>query len=409
MPNHHEWETHTRWAKEYGGLVYLEVFKQPMVFVNSLDIATELFEKRSGIYSDRFPFPMLNGLMGFDWNFGLMPYGERWRRHRKVFHQEFKPTSVVKYQSMQTPEHFMEHIRHFTGALIIEVTFGFNALPGDRYMALADKAMAVLAEAGVPGSFLVDIIPLLRYVPEWMIGAGFQKKAREARQMNKGLVALPFVAIKESLRKGKANPSITTTLLETLGNQPDVSENAEETIRNVAAVTYQTGGDTTAGALYAFILAMLLYPETQRKAQTELDSVIDGRLPEFSDRKNLPFINALCQEVLRWNPVVPLGIAHRVSEDDAFGNYFIPRGSTVVGNAWAMLQDERTYGPEIEKFKPEGFLDPTVHICPGRHFADNTIFITIASTLKAFQITPAIDSTGKEISVKPLFTSGFLS
>ncbi|KAF8576950.1 cytochrome P450, partial [Ramaria rubella] len=153
---------------------------------------------------------------------------------------------------------------------------------------------------------------------------------------------------------------------------------------------------------------MLLYPETQRKAQTELDSVIDGRLPEFSDRKNLPYINALCQEVLRWNPVVPLGIAHRVSEDDAFGTYFIPRGSIVVGNAWAMLQDERTYGPEIEKFKPERFLDPTVQyplpafgfgrrICPGRHFADNTIFIAIASTLKSFQITPARDSTGKEI------------
>ena len=57
-----------------------------------------------------------------------------------------------------------------------------------------------------------------------------------------------------------------------------------------------------------FVLAMLLYPDIQRKAQDELD-VVTGRerLPTFEDRPQLPFVDAVCKEVLRWRPVAPLG------------------------------------------------------------------------------------------------------
>jgi cytochrome P450 len=80
---------------------------------------------------------------------------------------------------------------------------------------------------------------------------------------------------------------------------------------------------------------MILYPEVQRKAQAELDSVIGmSQLPSFEDRESLPYVNDLCKEVLRWHPVLPLGIAHRVMQDDIYGDYLIPSGSLVIGNAW---------------------------------------------------------------------------
>jgi cytochrome P450 len=80
---------------------------------------------------------------------------------------------------------------------------------------------------------------------------------------------------------------------------------------------------------------MVLFPEAQRKAQEELDEVVGLiRLPEYSDRKNLPYVNALCKEILRWHPVVPLGVPHRVTQDDVYNGYFIPAGSFVFGNTW---------------------------------------------------------------------------
>lgn len=53
---------------------------------------------------------------------------------------------------------------------------------------------------------------------------------------------------------------------------------------------------------------MAMYPEVQKKAQAEIDAVIgNDRLPEFSDRDLLPYINALVKESMRWQSIIPLG------------------------------------------------------------------------------------------------------
>jgi cytochrome P450 len=53
---------------------------------------------------------------------------------------------------------------------------------------------------------------------------------------------------------------------------------------------------------------LVLYPDVKERAQAELDSVLArDKLPEFEDRPRLPYINALCRELLRWRLVAPLG------------------------------------------------------------------------------------------------------
>lgn len=100
-------------------------------------------------------------------------------------------------------------------------------------------------------------------------------------------------------------------------------------------------------------MAMCLYPEAQKKAQAELDSVLGGRLPDFNDRLNLPYINAVIKETMRWqqvtplglhfpsceiqtvnNPIILLGFGHTSSEADEYDGYFIPKGTIVIGNGW---------------------------------------------------------------------------
>lgn len=78
-----------------------------------------------------------------------------------------------------------------------------------------------------------------------------------------------------------------------------------------------------------------MYPDVQRKAQQELDDVLMGtRLPEFDDKRSLPYIDAVVKEVLRWHPLLPLAVAHTSLADDVFEGYFIPAGSIVFGNVW---------------------------------------------------------------------------
>lgn len=62
------------------------------------------------------------------------------------------------------------------------------------------------------------------------------------------------------------------------------------------------------GTLSVFILAMVRYPEVQKKAQREIDAVVgSSRLPSLKDRDQLPYMKALAKEVLRWHAVAPQG------------------------------------------------------------------------------------------------------
>ena len=57
-----------------------------------------------------------------------------------------------------------------------------------------------------------------------------------------------------------------------------------------------------------FFLAMVCYPEVQKEAQTELDNVLKGRLPEHSDIPSLPYLSALVREVFRY--AAPCSLLH---------------------------------------------------------------------------------------------------
>jgi hypothetical protein len=62
---------------------------------------------------------------------------------------------------------------------------------------------------------------------------------------------------------------------------------------------------------------MVLFPDVQKRIQAELDGVLGRkRLPTFEDRASLPYLEATIKESLRFHPPTPLGIAHRLVEDD---------------------------------------------------------------------------------------------
>ena len=84
---------------------------------------------------------------------------------------------------------------------------------------------------------------------------------------------------------------------------------------------------------------MTLFPDVQSRAQAELDAVVgSGRLPDLTDREALPYTNAIAKEILRWNTIGPLGIAHSNTSDDEYRGYFIPARSTVMVNVWYVPQ-----------------------------------------------------------------------
>jgi cytochrome P450 len=88
-------------------------------------------------------------------------------------------------------------------------------------------------------------------------------------------------------------------------------------------------------SMYYFFLFMTLNPDVQAKAQAEIDKVVGpNRLPNLSDRKNLPYVTALVSEVFRCGIVTPGALPHKLDRDDTYNGYFFPKDSLVAPNIW---------------------------------------------------------------------------
>ena len=72
---------------------------------------------------------------------------------------------------------------------------------------------------------------------------------------------------------------------------------------------------------------MILYPDVQKRAQEEVDRITGRkRLPEYDDQESMPYVQALVREVVRWKPLLPLGLAHANNKSDMYKGHFIPKG-----------------------------------------------------------------------------------
>lgn len=316
------------------------------------------------------------------------------------------------------------------GAIILKLTYGYSVRHNgaDPLVDLIEKVVQNFGEALVPMAWLVDVIPALRYLPHWLPGMRFKRVAQEWNQLNQDSVNIPYLFTKSQIADGDFQSSLVSRAIgELSGNYQaptplSLSQSDEDDIKWTAATLYGAGADTTVSSLTSFVLAMLMFPQVQRKAQEEIDCVIeDGRLPQFQDRINLPYTNSIVSEVLRWAPVGPMGMPHLCGQDMEYEGYHIPQGSIIISSIWWFCHDPEVYA-DPESFEPERYLAPRSEpdprevvfgfgrrVCPGQHLADSNLFVTIAQMLAVFHFGKALDEYGKEIPVKLEHTPGIIS
>ena len=92
-----------------------------------------------------------------------------------------------------------KHVLHFLRTRLVgSTTNSINVRPyNDPYIKIAEEAIMAIAELLIPGAFLVDIIPILKYVPEWFPGAKFQSKTAVTRKYAALMRNMTFAATEE--------------------------------------------------------------------------------------------------------------------------------------------------------------------------------------------------------------------
>jgi cytochrome P450 len=194
---------------------------------------------------------------------------------------------------------------------------------------------------------------------------------------------------------------------------------------------FEAGSGTTSAAMMSFILAMVLHPDWFRKLQKEVDDVCGPeRMPYLDEMPQLPTVRAVVKEVLRWRPVTAGGLPHMCVKDDVYEGFFIPAGTVMHPNQWAIHREAALY-PDPETFNPQRWLDrsfptyreplseyPNLHnysnfgfgrrICPGQNIAERNLYILTSRIAWAVNVGKSKDEGGKYIE-PPLYdyTAGF--
>lgn len=260
------------------------------------------------------------------------------------------------------------------------------------------------------------MLPALKYLPAWFPGAGFQKHAARSRKRASKMADETYLHVKHEHDAGTAPPSFVASVLDQEKSINHDPENWITAVKWSAASLYGASTESSFACLSTFFLAMAMFPEVQKKAQEELDTVIGReRLPTFGDRDALRYIDAVLKETIRWHPPVPIGVAHRAMEDGYYAGYYIPEGSIMIPNKWAISQDPNIYEDPTD-FRPERFLKEKPDLnplewsfgfgrrnCPGIHYAASVIYIIMASVLSTFDIE------GDPEALEAKFSDSFIS
>ncbi|OJT11069.1 O-methylsterigmatocystin oxidoreductase [Trametes pubescens] len=428
------------WGKTFGDIVYFEIFRTPAIVLNSLEAARDLLDKHSTIYSDRPRLVLLMEMLRSCTLVGV-PYGDQFRKHRKwMFDAAGNKPMLHGYHNIQyrevrrlllnlfrQPDKLSEHLHLYLAGMLLEITFGRPVRTvNNKLVCLAERVISRMNQAGRAGSVPVDFVPILRHIPSWMPGISFKRNAKVVHRYMEEYLDTGYNAVTSAMDEiqaaGTGEPCIFCQVLEQYGGDPTPAE--ADNIKGLAIDVYGAGVEMTRAALRTFVLAMTRERDVLRKVQEELDQVVGcERFPDFTDRESLPYVNALLEEVYRWNPPAPMAVPHRITVDDRYREYDIPAGCMVIPNIWAMLHDAK-YFPEPEEFRPERHLEgdaeagnyvlPSSFVfgfghraCPGQALADASIWLGIASTVALFDILKPLDESGKEYTPPAKFTSAF--
>ncbi|PPQ98476.1 hypothetical protein CVT26_013877 [Gymnopilus dilepis] len=442
IPSRMAWVKFVEWSQEYGPIFSVNVAGQPVIVLNTFKVAADLLERRSNVYSGRPRLVMAGEILTDGMSPTLTPYGEKWRRIRRALHESFSARAVQKYQAVQAreagfatmqilraPKTFAEHLRRAPAGSILSTVYGWPPISNkdDRILDRMNAHVTRQTETLAPGRYMVNIFPVLKYLPTWM--AKWKREGLEWHQQETELFTNFMNQVREKAAMGQATDTFANELLETQGRHGLT----EKEVAWLAGTVLAAGGDTTFGTLLYFVQAMVLYPEAMHRAQQELDNVVGReRLPAFNDQKDLPYITALVKEVLRWRPVAPMSVPRvttEVTNRSSWGHYHT---QCLVGEPVASVKAmNRYFGecyiylltrltsrrdpsifPDFDDFRPERFLDTIPEdthsmghtsfgfgrrICAGYNYANQMLFITIATILWALNIENAKDVNGQPI------------
>jgi cytochrome P450 len=264
------------WADQYGDIYSVMLGNQRMVVLNSPQVVKDLIDQRSNNYSSRPEMYIGQTLISGGYRLVLMQYDEGWRLARKMIHNLLNIKTAVEYIPFQElelrqmladmvkePNAYHDHVRRYSTSLVTSFTFGWRSLAfHDPDVKAIYEGFEEFAVASNVSASMLDYFPFLRIMPDWMNPS--KQRGKQLHQAELDLYKSYMLKVKQRGEKGLSSKNFCDTMFK-LQEKHGFSD---DWASYVSGTLLEAGSDTTASIFLSFAVAMINFPEVQKKCKS---------------------------------------------------------------------------------------------------------------------------------------------
>lgn len=401
-------------SRRHGPLMFLRLGEVPTLVVSSAEAAELVMKTHDLAFCSRPTTSVTIDIVGCKGKgIGFAPYGDRWRHMKKIVVMELLCAAQVKrIESIRAEEvgRLLRSVAAGSRAGVVNISEEVKALAPDLVaMAMfggkcAEKSDFVIqydeVSKLVSGFFPVDFFPSSRLV-RWL-SIGERRLVRSYGRIQR--IIASTIESRKAAKNGACSPDQEDLLGVMLRLQEDDSLTFPLTSEIIGAVMFDIfgGATTTIGSTLEWAMSELMKkPEAMEKAQQEVRKVLGGSRGVITntDLVGLSYMRMVIKEVLRLHPPNPLLVPRESREDCEILGYYVPKGTKVLVNAFAISRDPR-YWDNPEAFNPERFENSNIDYkgtnfeftpfgsgrrqCPAIMFGTSTLEVALANLLYHF-------------------------
>ncbi|KAL4947325.1 cytochrome P450 [Aspergillus filifer] len=406
--NSQQWVQYNEWHKKHGPVMTVKLGMRTVIFLNTHEAVNDLLVRRGRVYCSPPKLHFIGDCMIQGKVPILMPHSKERREVHRLFKNLLRHQACEAYAPLQEreslrfissllkPEGKDQHIWAYSVGNTTTLMYG-EQLSDEQQHAEVRGIRSIFADVlgGISKeNLLPELYPFLNRIPN-----PFNPWKKAGATINDTFTKLWA----RRMERGLSNDNWNWSRL--LNDNKPSTMAREELLYWIVELEFASIASTTV-LIGSFMAAVVKNSEATNEVRAEIDAVVGSeRLPTMNDQGKLPLLRAFINELMRWRGTPPLSMPYQGQEDVEYNGYLIPSNAIVIANQWSLNMDPEIY-PEPEKFIPQRWIDdPKLQkpylfghgrrVCPGEEFARNSLFITFAQILWAFDIMPASPTFGQ--------------
>jgi cytochrome P450 len=401
-------------ARRFGDVVYFKIGpRRGYLISNPQDVRHVLLDNARNYHKS----PLYQKLRMFLLGDGLLTSeGEFWLRQRRIAQPAFHRQKVAGLASI------MARAARDTAAEWEAIASAGRPVDVDAEMMRLTRTVVLRALLGADlGPFAGQIdeawIVINEHIGErfWSLGPDWLP-TRQRRRFEAARAVLVGAVdhVISQRRRGSADKGDLLDMLLSARDEETGLAMTDDQLRVEVTTFLLAGQETTSLALTWIWYLLSQHPDAQRRLEAEIDTVLAGREPEYTDLVNLPYTLMVVDEAMRLYPPA-WGFSRQAMADDEVGGFPVPRGWLVFVIPWVLHRlpglwdDPERFDPD--RFSPERSVDRPKFAylpfgagprqCIGNQFALIETQLTLATLAQRYRLRLV---PGHKVEPWPLIT-----